>query len=183
MNQIEYEFDPTPRNTNAVKQRLDGQGDEWANQHRRSLPKEFYLQDVDAMFGGVVFGQNTGERLFLEYIPDDYENRTKRIREFFVVSIFDRKTSEQAAFGNHNIVSTAFYLHMCRTYSNAQPYAPRFFFVIGNEEPPWEMIEIDIHDAKETGERVTLYRANWKKVWNRLGLSDLRRDLTAWLQT
>lgn len=175
-------FDTTPRNPQGVKKRLDKQGDAWADQHRRSTPKDFYLQDVDAMFGAVVFGHNTGEKLFLEYVPDNYVNRDKRIRKFGVVAIFDRKTSEQAAFSNHNMVSCALYLWLCRSLGELQPSPPKFFYVIGNQEPPWTMIEVDTTTGMETGTRKRLDGSDWRATWETLGLASLRHELVQWLQ-
>ena len=176
----EYAFDPTERNNQGIKVRLDGAGDSWANQHRESLPKEFYFQDVDALFGTVVFGHNTGERLFLEYVPDNYKNRNNQVREFGVVAIFDRKSSRNAAFGNHNRVSMGLYLWLCRSLGKIQPIKPKFFFVIGGQSPPWTMIEIDI----ETGEKIReaiIDTSDWSNIWAELELIDLRNEIVKWL--
>lgn len=172
----EYEFDPTERNSQSVKVRLDGAGDGWANQHRESLAKKFYIQDVDALFGTVVFGHNTGEALFLEYVPDNYQNRRKTIREFGVVAIFDRKSSERAAFGNHNLVSMGLYLWLCRMLGRVQTIKPKFFFVIGGQSPPWTMIEIDIETGEEMRRR-DVDTSDWNSIWNELGLLDLRTEI------
>ena len=177
----EYEFDQTARNPRGVKERLNGAGDAWANQHRESLGSNFYLQDVDAMFGTVVFGHNTGERLFLEYVPDSYENRQNIVREFGVVAVFDRKSSRSAAFGNHNRVSTALYLWMCRTLGKAQSINPKFFFVIGGQSPSWEMVEIDI----DTGEELRMMEvgtSSWRQIWHALGLLKLRNEIARWIR-
>jgi len=177
------EFDPTVRNRLGVKERLNGAGDAWANQHRESLGSHFYLQDVDAMFGTIVFGHNTGERLFLEYVPDSYENRQEKVREFGVVALFDRKSSRDAAFGNHNRVSMALYLWMCRSLSKIQGISrsPKFFFVIGGQSPPWQMIEIDI----DTGEELQMTEINtssWRSTWQAFGLMRLRDEIARWIK-
>jgi len=85
------------RHSNGVKVRADGCGDAWAKAHRRLGPT-FNMQDIDALFGIMAFGQNTGDKLFLEYVPDDYQNRGKAVRDFRVIAMFDRKSSRQAAF-------------------------------------------------------------------------------------
>ena len=58
------------RHSNGVKVRADGCGDAWAQAHRKLGPT-FNMQDIDALFGIMAFGQNTGDKLFLEYVPDN----------------------------------------------------------------------------------------------------------------
>ncbi len=163
-----------------VKPRFDGKGDAWANAHRQ-LGSTYNMQDVDALFGFHAFGHNTGERLFLEYIPDDYANRGRTIRKFKVVAMFDRKTSIHAAIGYNNSVSLAFYLWLCRTLGNAQGTEPKFFFVIGGQSPPWQMIGVNIHTGQLTSEREVFTSGEgveFHRLWARLGLSDIRDALT-----
>lgn len=165
--------------TNVVV-RADKQGDGWANAHRKQLGNDFYLQDVDAMFGVMVFGHNTANTLFMEYVPDDYKNRTSTIREFGFVGMFDRKYTEQVAFGTKNALSTGVYLKLCRLIGSNQPSGctPKFFFVIGNNEPPWTMIELDIATGKPTGTRAVLTDSNkWPELWEKLGLRKIRDEL------
>lgn len=176
-------YDDTPRNGHGVKQRLDGKGDAWASAHRQELGCNFHMQDIDASFGAVVFGQNTGEKLFLEYVPDNYQNREKRIREFAVIALFDRKATEEAAFANHSTVSRAFYLWQCRVFGTKQPIDPKFFLVIGRQEPPWKMIEVDIFSSETTGVTATINAGEWHEVWRTLGLTDMRNEIAKWLQT
>lgn len=180
----EYDFDPSTRNGNGVKSRMDGKGDAWSNAHRDGLGSRFLMQDVDANFGVMVFGQNSGERLFLEYVPDKYKNRTKAIRKFAVVAMFDRKLSERKAFDNSSLVSRAFYLWQCGTFAKHQPVAPKFFYVIGSDRPPWTMIELDITTGNETGQRVDIASngsVEWSEVWAQLGLTGMREQLTKWM--
>lgn len=170
------------RDERGVRVRADKKGDAWANAHRDALGNKYYLQDVDAMFGYVAFGHNTGERLFLEYVPDSYENRGSWIREYGYVALFDRKTSEQAAFSSQNSLSASVYLHLCRRLAAGQPIAPRFFFVIGGQEPPWEMIEISIESGEETGQRAVIRSASdWSTIWAALGLADMRNTIKQWI--
>jgi hypothetical protein len=170
--------------SNGVKARRDGAGDEWAKQHR-SLGPTYNMQDMDALFGVTAFGQNTGERLFLEYVPDNYQNRTSVIRNFGVVAMFDRKQSEPYAFSRSNAVSTAFYLYQCRIHAKVQPngLTPKFFFVIGGQSPPWKMIEIDIFSGKKTGLEAVICdgERDWKRVWTTLGLHQLRQEIRRWI--
>lgn len=168
---------------NGVKRRMDGKGDAWATAHR-CLGTGNQMNDVDAVFGFEAYGANTGEKLFLEYEPDDYQNRLNVIREHGLIALFDRKTSEGAAFGEGNRRSFSLYLHLCRVIAAQQPYPPRFFFCIGGQEPPWQLIEIDITAGAKTGHEVTIYSAQsaeWRRVWDALGLSELRMKLRGWI--
>lgn len=192
MKQQEFEFQKSltkyhpvetgfERHHTGVKIRNDKQEDGWANMHRTELGNDHYLQDVDCMFGGVVFGQNTADRLFLEYIPDNYENRIEIIRSFAVVAMFDRKQTEKWAFSDRNRLSTALYLDICRTIATKQPLPPKFFFVIGKDEPPWSMIQIDIYLGEKISEPIILDKIQWSKIWESIGLKDLRNSLKNWI--
>lgn len=179
----EYLFDQSERLLNGSKARWDGKGDAWANAHRAELGSGCFMQDVDACFGTMVFGQNTGERLFLEYVPDDYVNRTKTIRDFAIVAFFDRKASIEAAYANKNLVSRALYVWLCRVLSQYQPIAPRFFYVVGGQIPPWRMIEIDILSDEKTEHPPIEKVTDWKRLWAALGLSELRDALARWVSS
>lgn len=165
---------------NGVKRRVDGGGDAWALAHR-SLGTGIQMNDVDAIFGFEAFGANTGEKLFLEYEPDNYERRLEVIREHAVIALFDRKTTEGAAFSENNRRSFSLYLHMCRTIAAAQAYPPRFFFCIGNQAPPWRLMEIDITTGSHIKGRDTIIEttepADWRRIWDALGLTELRMKL------
>ena len=160
---------------NGVKSRNDGGGDAWALDHRKLGPT-FNMQDIDGVFGTIAFGSNTGESLFIEYQPDAYRNKGNVIRQFSTVAVFDRKTSRQAAEHSENSVSTAFYLHLCRQMAMVQPKPPRFFFVIGGQVPPWELVEININDGVKT-ERGEIDGNNMRNVWDTIGLVELRQGL------
>lgn len=167
---------------NGVRARRDGMGDPWANAHREGLGNRFYMNDVDALFGMEVWGANTGERLFLEYEPDNYDNRESRIRRFAYIGMFDRKPSLKAAYHPGNRVSMAVYLDMCRRISMGQPRPMRFFFVVGGESAPWQMVEHDIETGEECGERVLIRGAHeYREMWQRLGLEQLREELRGWV--
>lgn len=168
------------RMANGVKTRSDGKGDEWARAHR-SLGRGNQMHDVDALFGAHVFGHNTGEKLFLEYEPDHYEKRMNAVRSFAVVAMFDRKTSEAAAFGQENKLSRDLYLWQCRVFATAQPIPPRFFIVVGGQEPPWTMHELCINTGERLGHPVDVDGRSFSAVWNRLGLTRLRSELRRWV--
>ena len=172
--------DGSNRLSNGVKVRVDGKGDAWSNAHRIQLGNDALMQDLDAVFGFTAFGHNTGERLFLEYVPDSWENRCNSMRNFGIVALFDRKASIGAAFSNKNALSSNFYRFLCRTVAMAQPIPPRFFYVIGGQEPPWLMIEVDINTGLEVGARVELKNSNFKTVWESLGLGQARNVLMRW---
>jgi hypothetical protein len=179
---------------NGVKRRMDGEGDGWAAAHR-SLDDAgdingikdigFPMNDVDVMFGFQAFGMNTGDKLFVEYQPDGWPNRSKFIRQFAVVALFDRKFTENAAFSSANRVSTAYHLWICRTFATCQAYPPRFFYSIGGQTPPWVMVELDITTGQRCGRNTiikTASHAEWIDIWDRLGLVDLRLALRAALR-
>jgi len=164
-----------------VRVRSDGGGDGWANAHRTALGNRFYLQDVDAVAGIEWFATNTAERVFAEYEPDSWENRLEVIRRFALVAMFDRKSTIDAAFSPQNRISSAFYLHLCRTHVDRQPRPPRFFFLVGGQKPPWEMVELDIDAGDEIGNRVEINGQNMRGVWDAIGLTELRKFLRRWL--
>lgn len=167
---------------NGARARIDGRGDAWADEHRHGLGMSFLMSDLDAIFGTVVFGQNTGDRLFIEYVPDAYANRFKTVREFGLVAMFDRKMSINAAFDQRNKLSTAVYLWICRKLGAGQAKRPKFFFVIGDQAPPWRMVEIDITNGEPTGAEATIAsREDWGPVWEYLGLAPLRREIAMWV--
>lgn len=174
-------FENIDRNSNGVKVRKDGRGDAWANAHRIALGNEYLMQDVDICFGITVFGHNTAEKLFLEFEPDDYKHRTSAVRDFAIVALMDRKSSIEAAFAPNNRLSRHFYCWLCRVFTQYQGIAPRFFFAIGGQEPPWRIVEVDVL-TDETTEAGTITRVNdWAPLWKALNLIDLRNQLRKWL--
>lgn len=176
-------FDNIDRNGNGVKVRKDGRGDAWSNEHRIALGNKFFMQDLDALFGQITFGHNTGERLFLEYVPDDYENRFNVIRDMAFIATFDRKSTEGAAFASENVVSTAVYLNLCRQISDRQPRQMKFFYVIG-KAAPWRMIEIDIYSGERLPELPPIKnKDDWRRVWENTDLIEARDFLSKWLHS
>lgn len=173
---------PDDRLSNGVRARADGMGDAWANQHRIQLPTSHYFQDIDAMFGAAFFGKNTAEQLFVEYEPNHFKHKESWVRDFGAVAFFDRKTSRNAAYADKNNVSVAWYLWLCRTVGRYQPIPPKFFFVFGDANPPWEMLEIDIETGRSTGVSVQLgIDHSWSELWKQLGLTDIRNTLRDWV--
>jgi hypothetical protein len=100
----------TKRLDNGVRARMDGRGSVFGNMHREKLGNEYLMADMDGCFGFVAWGQNTAERIFLEYVPDGYENKGKAIRHFAVVAIFDKKKTNRAAGSDGARLSESFYL-------------------------------------------------------------------------
>lgn len=172
------EVKPTGILPNGVKARADGAGDPWALDHR-SLGRTFNMHDLDGLFGHIAFGQNTGERLFLEYAPDDYSNHAKVFRRFAIIAMFDRKSSRDWALNERNRLSTALYLWMCRTFGAIQPRNPKFFYVIGMDYP-YAMVELNLDTAGFIGE-YRLERDDWMSVWKATGLIEARLQLNRWI--
>ncbi len=169
------------RDANGVRVRVDGKGDAWAKAHRNELGATFNMTDVDGLVGMVGFAANTGDRLFIEYVPDNYRHRLDVIRTYATVALFDRKATRAYAFGDSNRVSLSWYLDMCRRLARTQPKPPKFLLVIGRDNPPWEMIELDITTGDPISEN-RLEVMNWKAVWRQIGLTGLRDELRAWLK-
>jgi len=166
-------------NENNVRVRADGKGDAWANMHRDELGNMFHMHDVDGLMGTLAFAKNTGDRLFVEYEPDSYLNRDKVLRRFGIVALFDRKQTDNAAFSKANVLSTAFYLYICRVFAEVQNVPPKFFYVIGHDRPPWRMVELDINTGEQAHEE-TLTGMNWRDVWRAIGLIELREQVKRW---
>ncbi len=163
-----------------TKKRVDKKGDTWALAHRK-LPGKHYMHDIDGLFGMAVFGQDGEERLFAEYVPDRYENNGNVIRDFALIAMFDRKATKEAAQKDH--LGRAFYTWLCRTTGENQPTKPRFFYVIGNREPPWRMVEIDITTGRKINKTVKLTDTeDWNPIWEALGLARLQRELKRWVE-
>jgi len=138
------------------------------------------MSDIDGYFGFVAFSGNTNEKLFLEYVPDDYKYKDSFIRRFAIVAMFDRKSTESAAFHRENRISSNLYRFLCRTLAETQPIGPRFFYVIGGSAPPWTMIELNLRDGTEVG-RSVLNGMNWEQIWRSTGLLRERNVLRQWL--
>lgn len=170
------------RMANGVLERTDGKGDPWSNAHRDALGRPFYMADIDGYFGFVAFAGNTGEKLFLEYEPDSIGNKDSTMRHFAIVAMFDRKSSEGAAFSGKNSLGSNFYRFICRTFASFQPVGPRFFFVIGGDVPPWTMIELNLRSGREIG-RCILSGSNWSEVWIATGLARERDVLQRWIRS
>jgi len=168
------------RDGNGVRRRVDGQGDGWAKAHRDGLGATFNMNDVDGLIGMVGFAANTGDRLFMEYVPNNYANRARLIRSFATVGLFDRKSSRDYALSQSNRVALSWYLDLCRRLGQTQPIPPKFFLVIGRDQPPWEMIELDIRTGDIAAEH-TLTDMNWKEIWQQAGLVALRNELRRWI--
>lgn len=168
------------RDSSGVRVRADGKGDAWAKAHRDQLGATFNMNDVDGLIGLVAFAANTGDRLFMEYVPDNYANRQSMVRQFATVALFDRKTSRDYALGESNRVALAWYLDLCRRLGQTQPKPPKFFLIIGRDTPPWQMIELDIETGAVISEHA-LTAHKWQQVWEQVGLAALRNELRRWI--
>lgn len=165
---------------NGVKVRADNGGDPWAYAHRKELGSRYLMQDIDAAFGAMAFGTNSGDTLFMEYVPDGVENKGKSRREFMVIAMFDRKKTESAIA--QSTLSKAFYLHQCRVNRKSQGLSPRFFYVVGEDQPPWKMIEVDIDSGEFTGVDAFIHKGEWRQMWSVLGLTQLRDEAEKMIQ-
>jgi len=169
------------RNNRGVRKRMCKNGDMWALEHRAELGHEFLMTDIDSFIGKMIFFQNTENSLFIEYEPDDFNRHEELIREFAYIALFDRKNSRKYALSSHNRVSLAVHLNLCRRLGLGQPFPVKFFFVIGEQSPPYTMIEIDT----KTGVLLSEYylkKGHWREVWNAVGLVRTRDDSRQWLQ-
>jgi hypothetical protein len=171
---------PEQRDANGVRIRADGKGDGWAQAHRDELGPTYNMSDLDGYVGLVGFAGNTGDRLFMEYVPDNYANKGKTVRRFATVALFDRKASRDYAFSEANAVSLAFYLDLCRRLGETQPKPPKFFFIIGRQATPWELVELDIQTGQIISE-FTLQQGRWRVFWEAVGLVALRGELRTWI--
>lgn len=165
---------------NGVKPRYDKKGDQWAAMHR-NLGPTFNMHDVDAVMGHVSFAENTGDRFFLEYVPDSYQNRYDRVRKFGAVAFFDRKSSLEFALSAKNTLSISFYLWLARAAAVEQPVAPLFFFVVGEQRPPWSLHEVDIYTGELTGKSAMVGAGSWSAMWSNLGICAVRDQLRRWI--
>lgn len=188
--QEDFEFiDPGgERLDSGVRARREAGGDGWANAHRSCLPRHCFMQDIDAFFGHIVFAKNSADRLFVEQVPDDYDNLTGSFsRNFAVVALFDRKRTLDDDQMARNRFTLQFYCWICRIFRDRQPEGtgPKFFYVIGPSHGPWGMQEIDI-DTGEKTEEIRLIRNDdspgWMNVWQALGLLSAREKAETWLR-
>lgn len=178
----DFDMGPYERRRNGVVRRGDGAGDAWANGHRNA-PRSWYMNDIDALFGTMAFGINGGDTVFVEFEPDSPRNKGKAIRKFGLVALFDRKNSNWAA--HQSDVSLGLYLDICRAFRDrGQPFPPRFFYVIGGQEPPWDLVEVCISSGTRKPPAVIMTdtsRAEWERVWRALGLVESRDAIRAWM--
>jgi len=165
------------RQENGVRRRMDGGGEPWSNDHRDCLGNDFHMQDIDALYGMVQFAKNASEKLFAEYVPDDYENRNEFAREFGLVALFDIKRTRGAAQSARLALSTKWYAWLARVVTFYQEVAPKFFFVI-DEGESYHYLESDIWTGDIVAERTVPKTAkSWIGCWDELGLVDIRQQL------
>jgi hypothetical protein len=70
---------------------------------------------------------------------------------------------------------------MCRKLAVTQPIPPKFFYIIGGDEPPWDIRSVDIYTGAMGVENCELEKASWKAIWSLFGLDKMRQDLQGWL--
>jgi hypothetical protein len=162
------------RDDRGILIRTDGEGDYWAYLHRHLLPKRYLMTDLDGWMvreEDLECRENTENLTFIEIVPDHQINAL--IREVYYVAIFDRKASQFAV--NNSTKTLSWYLDLCRKVSQNQPLACRFIYVIGRQQPPWELREYDIYTGK-FGEAIMLdgQRSTWLKIWEATGLTGTR---------
>ncbi len=145
---------------------MDG-GDAFANSHRTELPSNYLMTDFDYIFGVQTFGVNSENSFFSEYAV--------RKNKVAFVAMFDRKNTRHAMkYGNTKPI----YLSLCKSVSKDQLLPCRFFYVIG-QKAPFTFIEIDINNGNVINETEL---NNWTEIYKTLGLTDLRKQLTNWLE-
>jgi len=141
------------------------------------------MQDLDCFFGVQAFGHNTGDKLFMEYIPDNYDKNKKSVENFGVVALFDRKSNEEYALSSPNYTSRHFYIYLAKILSECQGNIPcKFFYVIGSNNPPWKMIEIDLSTGHKKTEKY-VDSGDWSSIWQELGLCSIRNDVVKWMKS
>ena len=162
---------------NGVRRRMDGEGEPWSEAHRK-LPRDFHMQDIDAMYGMVQIAKNASDQLFAEYVTDSGDTIDDVTREFGLVALFDIKSTRQALDNAQRSLSTKWYAWLARVVAAHQEVAPKFFFVL-DQEDSYHYVESDI----QTGEIVREHtapkdtRLAWLTCWKELGLVKIRNDL------
>lgn len=155
-----------------TKPRYDGKGDEWAKIHR-NLPSSHTMTDIDTMFGFQAFGQNTTDRLFVEYA---YERTDEVKKNFRIVAIFERKF-ERSKMLQYSI-QHEFLCWIARIVSNAQELPCRLFYAVNSSSPGWfDLFETNI-ETHEFSFVASHNKDDINAVWQRLGLSKLRSELS-----
>ena len=158
--------------------------DPWAAAHQYAGPnndgagRSIYMQDLDGVFGVLNFADKSECRLFVEYVPNNRVDLPKVQREFGIVALFDRKKRIFLP-DDFESLKTGLYLHLCRMARSIQgeDCAPKFFFVIGENEP-WEIRELNI----DNGMQVQMFKhsnGEFKQTWQSLGLYEIRSRLQA----
>lgn len=161
---------------NGVRIRVDGLGDQWANYHRSFLGSSYHMLDFDGWRvcdPSLERTENTEDHLFCEVVMD--HQRGEMIRDVHYLAIFDRKSTLKAV--HQASFTRAVYLNMCRRFSLHQPFECRFIYVIGGQQPPWQLIQCDIRTGT-FGMPLTLdaSRQSWLAIWAATGLAGARRN-------
>ena len=157
-----------------TKPRFDGKGDSWARSHRSNLPGNYYMTDIDGLG---LFTMNSSNEFFCEYVVGYPRDSADRKVTRGVFALFDRKASLDSAFSERN-ATLGVYLLIARGLAREQTVAPKFCFVIGGQDPPWRVIEVDIYTGNRTGnESYVSTDDGWMDAWIQLGIDVTRKKL------
>lgn len=150
----------------AAKPRYDNKGDAFAELHREELPSDCYFSDIDMIFGNISFSAGTEDTLFIEYLPDDFENRNNPTREFKALALIDRKESHEAAL--RATIPKQLYQWLALMVTQAQKHQCRFFQAIG-KDTVFDLIEYDVVTGNKILEK-QIANLNIYTVWKEIGL-------------
>jgi hypothetical protein len=171
------------RDSRGVLVRSDGAGDAWAKLHRTHLDRTYLMVDFDGWHVGEPTGEhaeNTEDHLFAEVVPD--WRKSQRIRRYGYIALFDRKATQAAV--DRAWFTLPVYLHMCRIFTWYQHRPCRFIYVVGGQQPPWHLIELNIHTGA-SGMPLLLddQKESWINIWATTGLTGARLAFERQLQT
>jgi hypothetical protein len=163
---------------NGVLARAKSGGDVWANFHRHRLDSLHLMVDIDCVLGATAIPEIWSDRVFAEMAPDARKNKNSIIREWCLVALFERKRTLHASQIENAVRSASFQLDLCRKYGHFQPVQPRFFFVVGTDDP-FTMHEVGITTGRSVGVPVVIesLEGHWQRTWNELGLTAAHYEL------
>lgn len=129
------------------------------------------MQDID----GIMWcfrKKETEDNLYMEYAVGEDE-------QYAVVAVFDRKKQFSDLDSEKTSKTDPFYRYQCRVNSLVQLVPCRMFYIIGGNDPPWHIIEVDIHTGQR-GAATEFTRDTYEQLWISLGLYKLRDELNKW---
>jgi len=149
---------------NNVRVQLPGYGTAFGRDHKEQLDISYTMTDVDNTQGIIFLNEKSENEMYHEYVMSG--------DKMSVVAVIDLKASERAAKKHKQ--SLKYHLLMCRKFKVTQLFAPRFFYIFGQDF--YTMVEIDIDTGQEL-ERWVFHHKEMKKYWNIVGLTELRRKM------